>query len=158
MTPERRHLVYAYLLHRGLTLNSSHARQAGVAWYGFAPEDFTPTATGDKEFAGEAYSRLWYDGIRSVPSADFALVSCAGIAELFDLEGVAGFYQSGGLWRLNIDPMRAALLKPYRTTDGLIAGLLVFKHLNDKEPKLLTSRGLPRGTKAEPYYPERMAS
>lgn len=151
----KRHAVYSCLLYDGLHLDESHARQVAKVWYGIKDPETSFEFDG-KRWAATDYLRVWFDGVRSIPSEARKLIVTASLAERFDLEGVAGFYHDGEAWRLNLRANEGALLARYRNK-GLISGILVYRHLNDKEPKLLTSRGLPRGTKAEPYYPERAA-
>jgi hypothetical protein len=155
MTPAERHLTYLYLLGQ-LPLGESLARQVAQAWYGYEQPEMAFEFRG-RRWASDVYARVAFDLIRAVPSPVRNVIVCDAMKDRFQLEGVAGFYFDK-IWRLNLDPTRAAIVKPYRNMDGLIQGLLVYSHLNDNEPRLLTSRYLPKGTKAEPYYPERMAA
>lgn len=155
MSPAERHLTYLYLLGQ-LALGESLARQIAQAWYGYSQPE-TAFEFRDRRWGSDVYNRVYFDFIRAVPTYVRNLIVCDAMKDKFELEGVAGFYFDR-VWRLNLDPTRAAIVRPYKNDDGLIQGLLVFSHLNDKQPRLLTSRHLPKGAKAEPYYPERMAA
>jgi len=153
MTPTQRHLTYLYLL-GNLALSESLARQVAQSWYGYEKPKMS-FGFGVRRWAANAYTRVYFDFIRNVPSIARNLIICDAMKDKFELEGVAGFYFQN-VWKLNLDPSRVAILKPYRDENRLICGLLVYTYLNDKQPRLLTSRNLPKGTKAEPYYPERI--
>jgi hypothetical protein len=155
MTPTQRHLTYLYLLDN-LALGESLARQVAQVWYGCERPE-TSFRFGGIRWASSLYSEISMSLVRAVPSYARNLIVCDAMKDKFELEGVAGFYFEN-VWKLNLDPTRAAVVKPYRDENRLIRGLLVYQYLNDKRPRLLTSRDLPKGSKAEAYYPERMTA
>lgn len=152
---DHRHLVYNYLLFHCLMLEESLAKQAGAIWYGFTREELDNVTLDGRKYAGEGYTRLWNDGVRAVPDKRIADLYAVELAKRLDPSGVAGFYREGAAWRLNLDATRTAVLRPYKDVDGRVLGLMLYKHLNDREPRVLTSRGMEGGVKALPYQPER---
>lgn len=153
MTATQRHFTYLYLLDN-LALSESLARQVAQVWYGYE-KPVMSFEFRDRKWATDVYAKIHFDLIRAAPTVARNLIVCDAMKDKFQLEGVAGFYFENA-WKLNLDSSRAAVVKPYRGTNRLICGLLVYRHLNDRQPKLLTSRNLPKGTKAEAYYPERI--
>lgn len=134
--PSRRHAVYMSLIFDWCHLEESHARRVRAQWN-----------LSDKDIA-----RL---GIRSTPSEVKRLFICHYLAKQFDLHGIAGFYteatpEGSERWRLHL-PYRDALLVPTRDHRKRIFAVRIFRHVHDKEPHLLTSRGLPNGTSAIAY-------
>ena len=97
------------------------------------------------------------------------LSAASDLAELFDLEGVPGFYRDDctlpgpqgsfrrettaqfGPWRLSIPTAKAmpsGLLCPYDNGTPYIIGIRIYRNVRDRQPFLLTSRGLPGGARA----------
>jgi hypothetical protein len=132
----RRHAVYTSLIFSWCRLEESHARRVRAEWN-----------LSDKDIA-----RL---GIRSTPSEVKRLFICHYLAKQCDLHGIAGFYtevmpEGSERWRLHL-PYRDALLVPIRDPRKRIFAIRIFRHVHDKEPHLLTSRGLSHGTPAIAY-------
>lgn len=105
--------------------------------------------------------------ICSMPGPVQQVIAANLLAQDFDLEGVPGFYREDltklpadpgdyllrwlkercGPWRLNLN-YRAGLLVPYTNGTPWIVGLKIYRGLRDRQPTVLTSRGLPGGAKA----------
>lgn len=106
----------------------------------------------------------------SMPSLIEQATACRDLIRLgFDLRGVPGFYliepravpgeptrasqvdqwrgDEFGPWRLYL-PYRKGLLVGYTNGTGYLLGIKIYRSTKDPNPVLLTSRGLPGGTKA----------
>ena len=160
MNPTLRNLVYLDLLYNCLTLTGGDALSLVRLQ---TPDPFTyPKNYKDKRLADQRFktisssievgrhayassqlSELYFQGIRSIPSERAKLVICDYLARHHDLEGVAGFYQSGNRWRLNLSGK--GYLRPYRDERNRIIGLFVY---HNSIPGLLTSEGLYKGSPA----------
>jgi|GEM_PF-6940124 len=112
---------------------------------------------------------LGYVKICSMPSSLEATRAANQLAEAFDVNGVPGFYtdvmmpgdpsaeseyrrwltREFGIWRIYL-PYRTGLLVPYDKGTGKIVGLRVYRSVHDRNPVLLTSRGLTCGARAIP--------
>jgi hypothetical protein len=107
----------------------------------------------------------------SFPSRRVQLEAVKKLSQEFSLEGVPGFYRvldvpgpdgdrrrrevaAYGPWRIALDQYRmrpGALLTPFDNGTGYICGLRIHRNVRDKVPFLLTSNGLPGGSKAVAY-------
>jgi hypothetical protein len=106
----------------------------------------------------------------SMPSLIEQATACRELVKLgFDLRGVPGFYlidpravpgeptqasqvdrwsaDEFGPWRLHL-PYRKGLLVGYTNGTGYLLGIKIYRSVKDRNPVLLTSRGLPGGTRA----------
>lgn len=117
--------------------------------------------------------------ICSMPSQILQLIAANELSRLFDLEDVPGFYREEklgecpadldpsrrayitpelvhwlkealGPWRINLK-FRDGLLVPYKNGTPYIVGLRIFRSVRDRQPSLLTSRGLAGGARAVAY-------
>lgn len=115
--------------------------------------------------------------LRSMPDEIDRLFGLEYLTRTFpDLRGVAGFYAKKKYdegtedipsvkWRRAYEPVpvpvytwalnlpASGLLRPYRNEHSRICGLIVYRGTADREPRLLTSRLFPLGSKAVPYNP-----
>lgn len=118
--------VYAYLIHGGcFWLSVDSAKEIEKHW------------AMDLDEA----SRL---GIRSVPSLILNLLSSHSCMEKFGvnvLRQVAGFFESDGVWRLDLDERHwRGLILPVHNDVGWITSLKVFRHPLDSHPFTLRVR------------------
>jgi hypothetical protein len=104
--------------------------------------------------------------ICSMPTEIQKLTAAQELSEHFDLCGVPGFYKETivpgpgrnavraemiadfGPWRINLPEFKRGLLVPYDRGTGQILGIQIFRSVRDTKPFLLSSRGLPCGSKA----------
>lgn len=90
----------------------------------------------------------------SLPTFNEARTAAGRLAELFDLSGIPGFYLSpvANAWCLNVPSLKpGALLSPYYSPGGYLIGIRIHRSVRDRRGGnswLLTSRGLPRGSRA----------
>lgn len=145
MNEYERHFIYDRLLRKYLSFTTSDKAAVSRHWH-ISERD--------------AETLL----IRSIPSETHKLFACHDLSKQFDLRGCGGFYveqwNDVGLkgqpipctrWALNLRTY--GLVRPYRNERNRICGLIVYRGVQDDEPKLLTSRDLPLGSKAIPYNP-----
>jgi hypothetical protein len=150
MSPVLLHLIFISLLYRHMRLDArdcaeileargdSHERARALA---------APLEVEGRDYASLAHARLHFEGWRTIPDEAARLRACIELAGLFDLRGAPGFYVDGTRWRINLN-LRRGLVRPYRDPQHRIYGLRVYRSAFDREPFLLSSRGLKCGTRA----------
>jgi hypothetical protein len=101
--------------------------------------------TSNNNFASIHLSEYFYQGYRSIPSDTAKLIICEHLTQRHELEGMPGFYLSGGRWRLNL--YGKGILRPYRDEKKRIVGFFIYR-TPYQSPYLLSSAEFYKGTPA----------
>jgi hypothetical protein len=157
------HAVYATMLAHQFELSPEHEALVRKHWR------VDPFGTELIPWFGEDAIRDRPVKMCSMPNSVQKTIAVNQLSRWFDLTGVPGFFRelatqqpqspnsvsaiehwqtsNFGPWRLYL-PYAKGLLVPYTNDAGFIVGIQIHKSIRDRNPTLLTSRGLPCGAKA----------
>jgi hypothetical protein len=161
LTLARLHVINALLLAHLFELSTEDQTTVCRYWGSPFSEEIEWPGTDNKQpvkVCSFPSRRLQLEAVKKL-SAEFDLEGTPGFYRVLDLPGADGAQRREeielyGPWRLSLDQYRmrpGALLSPYDNNSGYICGIKIHRAIRDKVPFLLTSNGLPGGSKAVAY-------